>query len=158
MTRTVSSIATSLLLLAGVERAGAQPKAKDCITIAGTISGTVSGSAPTTVVGTVTGTLAGAVHATITSQTPQPDGSVKLELAHDFVTDEGALLSTTDKAKLTPVPGQPNVFQQGTTYDIQAGTGRFANAHGKFINHGEADLKRGLLTLRYEGLICGVAR
>jgi hypothetical protein len=159
MTRLVSFIAVSSFLLVAADPADAQSaKAKDCITIAGTISGTVTGSEPTTVQGTVTGTLAGSVHATITSLTPQSDGTIKLELTHDFVTDEGFLLSTQDRAKLIPVPGLANVFQQSTTYDIQSGTGRFANASGKFINHGETDLKRGLLTLRYEGQICGVAK
>jgi hypothetical protein len=134
---------------------------KNCITISGTISGTVTsapGASQTTILGTVVGSLQGSVHATVTSLEPQPDGTVRLKLSHDFVTDEGFLLQTTDTAKLTPVPGLKNVFQQTTEYEIKAGTGRFAAAKGKFTNHGETDLGRGLLTLRYDGRICGVAR
>jgi hypothetical protein len=37
------------------------------------------------------------------------------------------------------------------------GTGRYEGSKGTLINHGETDLKRGLLTLRYDGRICGVA-
>jgi len=170
---TVCSIAVGLLLSLGLglsleNAAQAQPKAappkgappKSCITIAGTISGTVAsepGAAQTLIVGTVVGSLAGSVQATVTSLKPQADGAVKLELTHSFVTDEGALLKTEDTAKLTPVPGMPNVFQQTTEYKVTKGTGRFEGAKGTFINHGETDLKRGLLTLRYEGKICGVA-
>ena len=86
-----------------------------------------------------------------------PDGSLRLKLTHNFVTDEGFLLQTEDTAKLTPVPGLKNVFQQSTEYKITGGTGRYAAARGTFINHGEADLGRGLLTLRYDGRICGLA-
>ncbi|HKO93619.1 MAG TPA: hypothetical protein VJU61_20840 [Polyangiaceae bacterium] len=137
---------------------GAPPKG--CVTIAGTISGTVAsepGAAQTLIVGTVVGSLEGAVQATVTSLKPQSDGTIKLELTHSFVTSEGALLKTEDTAKLIPVPGQPNVFQQTTEYKVTKGTGRFEGAKGTFTNHGETDLKRGLLTLRYEGKICGVA-
>jgi len=170
---TACSIAVGLLLSLGLglsldSTAQAQPKAappkgappKNCITIAGTISGTVAsepGAAQTLIVGTVVGSLAGSVQATVTSLKPQADGTVKLELTHSFVTDEGALLKTDDTAKLTPVPGMPNVFQQTTEYKVTKGTGRFEGAKGTFTNHGETDLKRGLLTLRYEGKICGVA-
>ena len=76
---------------------------------------------------------------------------------YTFVTNEGALLKTEDTAKLTPVAGMPNVFQQTTEYKVTKGTGRFEGAKGTFTNHGETDLKRGLLTLRYEGKICGIA-
>jgi hypothetical protein len=170
---TVSSIAVGLLLSLALDLslgsvAQAQPKApppkgappKGCITIAGTISGTVAsepGAAQTSIVGTVVGSLEGSVQATVTSLKPQADGTIKLELTHSFVTSEGALLKTEDTAKLTPVAGMPNVFQQTTEYKVTKGTGRFEGAKGTFTNHGETDLKRGLLTLRYEGKICGVA-
>jgi hypothetical protein len=156
----------ALTLLAAGE-AQAQPKttkaaksAKTCALISGTISGTVTsaaGASQTIVQGTVIGTLRGSVEATVTSLVPQSDGTVKLELSHRFVTDEGFVLETADTAKLIPVPGLKNVFQQTTEYKITRGTGRFASAKGTFTNHGETDLSRGLLTLRYEGSICGLA-
>jgi hypothetical protein len=133
--------------------------AKGCATISGTISGTVTspaGASQTTVVGTVIGSLEGSVSATVTSLEPQPDGTVQLKLNHSFVTKEGFLLQTTDTAKLIPVPGLKNVFQQTTEYKVTGGTGRYAAAKGTFTNHGEADLGKGLLTLRYDGRICGV--
>jgi len=133
--------------------------AKGCATISGTISGTVispAGSSQTIVLGTVIGTLEGAVTATVTLLEPQPDGSVNLKLNHSFVTREGFVLQTVDTAKLTPVAGQKNVFQQTTEYKITGGTGRYAAAKGTFTNHGETDLGKGLLTLRYEGRICGL--
>lgn len=132
---------------------------KGCATLSGTISGTVTspaGASQTTVVGTVSGTLEGAVAATVTLLEPKQDGSVSLKLNHSFVTREGFLLQTTDTAKLTPVAGMKNVFQQTTEYEISGGTGRYAAAKGTFTNHGETDLGRGLLTLRYEGRICGL--
>jgi hypothetical protein len=169
----VCFIAVGLLLGLSLEvslegTAQAQPKAapakgapaKGCVTIAGTISGTVvsePGAAQTLIVGTVVGSLRGSVQATVTSLKPQADGTIKLELTHSFVTDEGALLKTEDTAKLTPVAGMPNVFQQTTEYKVTKGTGRFEGVKGTFTNHGETDLKRGLLTLRYEGKLCGVA-
>jgi hypothetical protein len=168
---TVCSIAMGLLLGLSLDLslesvAQAQPKApppkgappKNCVTIAGTISGTVTsepGAAQTLIQGTVVGSLQGSVHATVTSLKPQADGTIKLELTHSFVTDDGSLLKTEDTAKLIPVPGLPNVFQQTTEYKVTKGNGRFEGAKGTFTNHGETDLKRGLLTLRYEGKICG---
>jgi hypothetical protein len=136
------------------------PAPQDCIRIAGTISATVTSlpDMPLVVQGPVIGTLRGSVRAAILSQVPQPDGTVALGLTHTFVTDEGALIETQDSATLTPVPGRPNVFQMATQYTVARGTGRFANATGTFINHGETDLARGLLSLAYEGEICGVAR
>ena len=134
---------------------------EDCVLIAGTISATVTSlpDAPALVVqGPVTGTLRGSVRAQILSQTPQPDGTVALELTHTFVTDEGFLIETRDTATLTPIPGQTNVFQMSTQYTVTRGSGRFASATGGFINHGETDLARGLLSLAYEGQICGVPR
>ena len=133
--------------------------AKGCATISGTISGSVispAGSSQTTVLGTVVGTLEGAVTATVTLLEPQQNGTLNLKLNHSFVTREGFVLHTTDTAQLTPVPGQKNVFQQTTEYKITGGTGRYAAAKGTFTNHGETDLGKGLLTLRYEGRICGL--
>jgi len=157
----------SLALLGAVSDADAQAKSKaatkapkGCATISGTISGTVTsapGASETIVQGTVIGSLRGSVQATVSSLEEQPDGSLRLKLTHNFVTDEGFLLQTEDTAKLTPVPGLKNVFQQSTEYKITGGTGRYAAARGTFINHGEADLGRGLLTLRYDGRICGLA-
>jgi len=115
-----------------------------------------AGASQTTVLGTVVGTLEGSVSATVNSLEPQPDGTVRLKLNHSFVTKEGFLLQTVDTAKLTPVTGQKNVFQQTTEYKITGGTGRYATAKGTFTNHGETDLGKGLLTLRYEGRICGL--
>ena len=158
----VSYLLAAGLALSGAHSAEAQPKktaAKNCINISGTISGTVTsaaGASQTTVTGTVIGSLEGAVSATVTSLEPQTDGTVRLKLNHSFVTDAGDLLQTTDTAKLIPVPGLKNVFQQSTEYKITGGTGRFAAAKGTFTNHGEADLGRGLLTLRYDGRICSV--
>jgi hypothetical protein len=137
----------------------AKPSGKGCATISGTISGTVTspaGSSQTTVVGTVSGTLEGAVSATVTLLEPQQDGSVNLKLNHSFVTREGFVLQTADTAKLTPVAGMKNVYQQTTEYKVTGGTGRYAAAKGTFTNHGETDLGKGLLTLRYEGRICGL--
>ena len=142
-------------------KAAGKAAGKSCVTISGTISGTVTsapGASQTTILGTVAGSLEGSVHATVTSLEPQPDGTIRLKLSHDFVTDEGFLLQTTDTAKLTPVPGLKNVYQQSTEYKVTGGTGRFAEAKGTFTNHGETDLGRGLLTLRYDGRVCGVAR
>jgi hypothetical protein len=155
----------SLALLCGSSGASAQAKGaskapKGCMTISGTISGTVTsapGASETVVQGTVVGSLRGSVQATVSSLEQQPDGSLRLKLSHNFVTEEGFLLQTADTAKLTPVPGMKNVFQQSTEYKVTGGTGRYAAARGTFTNHGEADLGRGLLTLRYEGRICGLA-
>jgi len=158
----ISGLATVLFPLSLSMGAGpAEATVRQCITIAGTISATVTSPAEaenTVVQGTVTGTLGGSVEATITSILPQEDGTLALELNHNFVTEEGFLLRTQDTAVLTPVEGLPGVFQQSTRYEIVGGTGRFARATGRFINHGETDLNRGLLTLRYEGEICKVAR
>jgi hypothetical protein len=117
------------------------------------VEGTISAA-----VTPVTGGLGGSVVARISRITQRTDGSLALTLAHDFVTEGGSVLSTTDEATLTPVPGQTNVFQQVTTYTIVSGTKRFSGASGQLTNHGETNLARGLLTLSYEGMLCGVAR
>ncbi len=150
------------LALGSASLAQAQTKKappKNCVTISGTIAVTVTsapGASQTTVVGTVLGTLQGSVSATVTDSQPQTDGTVLLKAVHSFVTNEGFLLQTVDTAKLTPVPGLANVFQLTTEYKVTKGTGRFANAKGTFTNHGEADLGKGLFSLRYDGKICGV--
>jgi hypothetical protein len=166
MRRSALLAAALLIFCAPALRASAQaqapaPAGEDCVLIAGTIAATVTSlpDAPALVVqGPVTGTLRGSVRAQILSQMPRPDGTVALELTHTFVTDEGFLIETRDTATLTPIPGQANVFQMATQYTVTRGTGRFANATGGFINHGETDLARGLLSLAYEGRICGVPR
>ncbi|MET0412183.1 MAG: hypothetical protein ABW217_12855 [Polyangiaceae bacterium] len=156
----------SVLVLTGVAFSGctseakAQPSEQDCAPVEGTISAAVTrqSAQQTTVQGTVTGNLAGSVVARISQIVEGEDGVLQLTLAHDFVTDGGSVLSTTDTATLTPVPGQPNVFQQTTTYTIVSGTKRFQGATGQLTNHGETNLARGLLTLAYEGSVCGIAR
>ena len=66
------------------------------------------------------------------------------------------MLETLDRVTLTPVPGLDGVFHQSATYEVTSGTGKFAGAHGSFIGHGEADVARGEVTVRYAGRLCGV--
>lgn len=127
-----------------------------CLPISGGINVTVVDSDPLRVLGPVTGTLAGATQATVLSQTPQDDGTIKLDVTHDFVTDDRSSLTTKDVVIWTPVPGNDGVFRMQTTYTIVSGTGRFADAHGTFNNHGEVVAGEGLVTLSYGGEICGV--
>jgi len=106
--------------------------------------------------GPVTGTLAGATQATVLSQEAQDDGTIALGVTHDFVLDDRSSIKTEDEVIWTPVPGQDGVFHVQTTYTIVGGTGRFADAHGSFNNHGEAATGEGLVSLTYYGEICGV--
>lgn len=127
-----------------------------CLPISGGINVTVVGGDPLRVLGPVTGTLAGATQATVLSQAQQDDGTIKLDVTHDFVTDDRSSLTTKDEVIWTPVPGHEGVFRMQTTYTIVSGTGRFAEAHGSFSNHGEVVAGKGLVTLTYGGEICGV--
>lgn len=107
------------------------------------------------IVGSVTGSLRGAVHGSASAPVPQPDGSLVLEVTDHFVTEEGFVLETLDQVTLIPVPGLAGVFHQTATYEIVAGAGKFSNAFGKFIGHGEVDTNRGQVTIRYGGEVCG---
>lgn len=152
---------TSLSLIAaglvGILAATAPAKARDtCLPISGGINVTVVGSEPLRVLGPVTGTLSGATQATVLSQEQREDGTLKLDVTHDFVTDDRSSLTTNDVVIWTPVPGQEGVFRMQTTYTIVSGTGRFTGAHGSFQNHGEVVAGKGLVTLSYGGEICGV--
>lgn len=128
----------------------------NCLPISGGINVTVVGSDPLRVLGPVTGTLAGATQATILSQNPQADGSIKFDVTHDFVTHDRSSIKTNDIVIWTPIPDSEDVYRMETTYTIVSGTGRFAQAHGTFRNHGEVVANEGLVTLSYSGKICGV--
>jgi hypothetical protein len=126
----------------------------ECRPVAGTIDAAIIGGEPTSVLGTVTGTLAGATRAVVTGQSQEDDGTIGLDLAHDFVTLAGGSLRTVDSAVWTPIPGHDGLFHMATEYSIEGGTGTWAGATGSLRNAGIADTATGLLTLRYEGEIC----
>ncbi len=127
-----------------------------CIPLGGAISVTVVSADPVRVLGAVTGTLAGVTQATVRSQEQRRDGTIRLAVTHDFVTDDRSALSTEDEVIWTPSPGRVGVFAMQTRYRVVRGTGRFAAAKGEFQNQGEADTNRGLVTLTYFGELCGV--
>ncbi|MCR9110969.1 MAG: hypothetical protein NXH94_19040 [Rhodobacteraceae bacterium] len=126
----------------------------DCQPVAGTIDATVVGGEPLNVLGNVTGDLAGATRAVVLGQKASDDGSVTLELAHNFVTFNRGSLATTDSAVWTPVPGREGVFHMSTSYTITGGTGAYDGATGELVNDGVADTTTGLVTLRYAGEVC----
>lgn len=126
----------------------------ECHPVAGTIDAAIIGGEPTNVLGTVTGTLAGATRAVVNGQSQEDDGTIGLDLAHDFVTLAGGSLRTVDSAVWTPIPGHDGLFHMATDYSIEGGTGTWAGATGSLRNAGIADTATGLLTLRYEGEIC----
>lgn len=128
--------------------------AAECQPVAGTIDATVVGGEPVNVLGNVSGGLAGATRAVLTGQAAGENGTVKLTLAHDFVTDNRGSLRTTDTAIWIPIQGREGVFHMVTEYRIEGGTGVFADATGTLINDGIADTTTGLVTLRYEGEVC----
>jgi hypothetical protein len=125
-----------------------------CQTVAGTIDASVVGGEPVNVLGNVSGSLAGATRAVVLGQNQREDGTIGLELAHDFVTFDRGSLKTSDQALWTPVPGASGVFHMVTDYVIEGGTGTFAGATGSLKNDGIADTNTGLVTLRYEGQVC----
>ena len=125
-----------------------------CQNVAGTIDASVVGGEPVNVLGNVTGDLAGATRAVLIGQSEGENGTVILDLAHDFVTFGRSSLKTSDKAVWTPVPGYAGVFHMSTEYRIEGGSGAFAGASGSLMNDGIADTNTGLVTLRYSGEVC----
>ena len=125
-----------------------------CTPVAGTIDATVVGGEPVNVLGNVSGDLAGATRAVVSGQSAGENGTLVLELAHDFVTHGRGSLKTVDKAVWTPVPGHEGVFHMATEYRIEGGSGAYAGATGALINDGVADTNTGLVTLRYTGEVC----
>lgn len=161
MKRIASLFAGAALIFVGTSRveAGARERPRKCTSVSGVIAGTViskADAAQPVVLGTVTGSLQGAIQGVVTSLASQPSGVLELDISDHFVTHEGFVLETSDKAVLTPV-GAAGVYQQNTRYTVSGGSGRFEHASGTFTSHGETDLNRGLVTSRYEGEICGVA-
>lgn len=128
--------------------------AAECQPVAGTIDATVVGGEPVNVLGNVSGDLSGATRAVLTGQTEGENGTLNLTLVHDFVTHNRGSLRTSDTAVWTPVPGRAGVFHMATEYQIEGGTGAFADATGTLVNDGIADTTTGLVTLRYEGEVC----
>jgi len=126
----------------------------ECRPVAGTVDATIVGGEPTNVLGTVSGGLDGATRAVVTGQSQADDGTIRLDLAHDFVTRDRGSLRTSDSAVWTPIPGHDGVFHMATDYSIEGGTGTWAGATGSLRNEGIADTVTGLVTLRYEGEIC----
>jgi len=155
----LASSAVALLLIAQVTSAGTRRSSRSCISVGGVIAArlleTPSGQA---VVGSVTGTLAGAVHGVPSPPEVEEDGSLRLGVTDHFVLEDGSVLQTQAEAHLVPVPGREGAFHQVASYEVVSGSGRFEDAHGTFTGHGEADLARGQVTVRYEGRLCGVGR
>lgn len=149
-TKTISYLAATAAFFAGY----AHTAEAGCTPVAGTIDATVVGGEPVNVLGNVSGDLAGATRAVVTGQAEGENGTVQLDLAHDFVTHARGSLKTTDKAVWTPVPGKSGVFHMATAYTIDGGTGAWAGAHGTLMNDGIADTNTGLVTLRYAGEVC----
>lgn len=104
--------------------------------------------------GTIAGSLDGATRAVVTGQSQADDGTIRLNLAHDFVIRERGSLRTLDSAVWTPIPGHDGVFHMGTDYSIEGRTGNWAGTTGSLRNEGIADTVTGLVTLRDEGEIC----
>lgn len=132
--------------------------AQRCKSIGGTISASlIASEGGQAAVGTVTGTLRGAVSGVVSAPEVQPDGSLLLNVDDHFVTEAGDVLETQAAVHLVPVPGREGAFHHAATYQVVSGTGAFARASGTFLGHGEADVVRGQVTVRYEGSLCGVA-
>lgn len=129
---------------------------ESCLPISGGIDASVINGKPLAVLGNVTGTLSGSTYAEVLRQVKQKDGSVELDVTHDFVTHDHSTLKTEDNVVWKPIVGYEGVFHMKTTYRIVSGTGRFAEANGVFYNHGEVDASKGVVTLAYHGMICGV--
>lgn len=128
---------------------------RECRQVGGTISASfVPLEEGQAIVGTVTGSLSGAIHGIASAPTPQENGSLILEVKDHFVTEEGLVLETLDQVTLVPVPGLEGVFHQSATYEVVGGTGHLSHASGSLTGHGEVDLNRGQVTVRYEGEIC----
>lgn len=133
-------------------------RAPRCTSIGGTISASlIAGEGGQTAVGNVTGTLRGAVSGVVAAPEVQPDGSLLLNVIDHFVTEAGDVLETQATVHLVPVPGREGSFHHAATYQVVSGAGAFARASGSFLGHGEADVVRGQVTVRYEGSLCGVA-
>lgn len=139
--------------------AGATEKTASCILVSGSIAAVTRSEGETTLVqGNVTGTLAGSLVGRIGPTSAHADGALRAAVVDHLVMLDGAQLTTEDEVILTPVPRSPGVFHQRTTFNVVGGSGRFANASGTFMSHGEADTTRGTVVSIYEGRICGVAQ
>jgi hypothetical protein len=123
-----------------------------CISVSGTIVGSFTSN--TTVAGTVSGGLAGSVSAVILDIQASGDGALHVQMQHTFTTSGGSELRTMDQAVLSPTA--PPEYRMDTLYTITGGTGKFANATGFLHNHGDVNLSTGAVSLRYNGVICGI--
>jgi hypothetical protein len=123
-----------------------------CINVSGTIVG--SFTSKTTVAGTVSGGLAGTVSAVILDIQASGDGALHVQMQHTFNTIGGSELRTMDQAVLSPTA--PPEYRMDTLYTITGGTGKFVNATGFLHNHGDINLSTGAVSLRYDGVICGI--
>ena len=75
-------------------------------------------------------------------------------MEHYFFNDKGGLLRTNDKAILTDVAGNPNLYMLEISYEIKESSGFFEGYNGGFQSAGLIDLNKGKVVLRYNGEIC----
>lgn len=148
-----SLVIVALIAVLALATMAAAEDGTKCREVSGTIAANLTSGS--TAQGTVTGGLQGSVTASFTT-TPQAGGSIALSLHHIFVTEAGDTLTTQDTGLLVPVPDSPGVYRMTVQYTITGGTGKFAEATGGLVNHGEAVLNStpAQLTLRYGGHVC----
>ena len=107
---------------------------------------------PVTIAG-IEGML-GSVITSMSSSGASGQGGQHVTLRHDFVSSAGTF-RTDDRAVCAPAGSDPNVCRVNDVMEIVSGTGVFANASGRLVNHGTIDLNTFTLTFSARGRVCG---
>lgn len=101
--------------------------------------------------------IEGMLGSVITSMSPSGasgQGAQHITLRHDFVSSAGTF-RTDDRAVCAPAGSDPNVCRVNDVMEIVSGTGVFANASGRLVNHGTINLNTFTLAYSARGRVCG---
>lgn len=109
------------------------------------------------------GPIEGTLSSVLTDPGDGGPGAQHWTLVHYFVDDDGDAFWTEDRAVCTPVGNDPALCRVNDVMTVVGGTGKFANASGRLLNHGLATITDptfstspyGSLTGRLHGRLCG---
>ena len=150
----MKNLLTSTVVCAAllISASGAQAESKQCLPIGGTALGKVYGG--NQIMGAMSGTWTGARGEIKDETKTETKNGFDIEMEHFFITGDGGIVKTRDKAEFTAVPGKDQTSMLEIAYTVAESEGPLAGYSGTFYSFGLIKMGEGSAVVRYSGEIC----